>query len=387
MPSRNPISALVHAALCALILLLMTAGARAQEVTPDARPDPLAAITAREAIVRAGPGVSYTQTFTLWAGIHVRIIERNSVGTWLRVQALGPDQTPVVDGWLFNGDLILSPDLRYSAVPVSSLPDADLDNITDPDLALLSAPPVIGAVSERMREVFEQGQALGNAANSVTKVGDSLSADPLYLNPMSRRDYVLGPYDYLEQTILFYGPSLEEDSVAARRGLTTYVVFDPMWSDPNRCQPGETPLQCEYRRKQPSVSMIMFGPNDLIAMDALEFDGQMRLLVEETLAAGIIPVLSTFSYSEDNIRWPEAVEFNRAIIDIAAEYELPLINLWSAARALPVYGLEGDYIHMRLSGYRNLQFDANLDARFGATLRNLLSIRMLDEIRRTLGLG
>jgi hypothetical protein len=234
---------------------------------------------------------------------------------------------------------------------------------------------------------FEHGQILGNHADVVTKVGDSVSANPYYLAPMQRDDYDLGPYDFLEDTIRYFGPSLAENSVASRIGMTTYVVFDPFWADKERCDVGESPLECEYRRKMPSVAMIFFGANDVRHMTDAEFAMQIRQIVDLTIDRGIVPVLSTFSVDPNDTLWWQSLNFNLRLSEIAAEYEIPLINLWAAARLLPDYGLDADAIHMANSGFPNLKFSSGHEAWYGTSLQNLLSIRMLDEIRLTLKLS
>lgn len=370
--------------LCAALLVLAALNLRAQ---PAAGSDPLLARPFRDAVLYTGPGDSHLQVGLLRAGAEVRIIERNHTGNWLHVQRTRADGAILQEGWVLSGYLTLHPDLRFSAVPVNTvIPDGDPSLVHWRSVGELYTVQVIGTVSERMRTVYEQGQALGNRAGVITKVGDSLSADRLYLNPMSRSDYALGAYDYLEDTIRFFGASAG-DSVAARVGMTSYVIFDPMWADPDLCLANETPLNCEYRLKRPSVSLIMFGSNDVMRMTDAEFDVQMRQIVDATLEAGVIPVLSTFSYHPDADLWWQSVNFNRRIVSIAAEYELPLINLWAAARPLPAYGLDQDRVHLLHSGFENLKFDTGHDAWYGATLRNLLSIRMLDELRRVLSMG
>jgi hypothetical protein len=244
--------------------------------------------------------------------------------------------------------------------------------------------PVIPTISDAMRDVYRHGQELRNYPYVITKVGDSVTADDLYLKPMSKSNNVLGPYDYLGDTILYFGASTAVDSVAAQIGMTTYTVFDPTWADDQRCHPRESPLDCEYRRKRPSISLIMFGPNDLLAMGDGQFDIQVRKIVDDTIEHGIIPVLSTFSYDPGMGLWPQAVNFNRRLAKIASDDGVPIINLWLAARALPDYGLEIDHIHMKHWGFTYMKFNSGNVAFSGASLRNLLTIRTLDEIRRTI---
>lgn len=335
----------------------------------------------------AGPGDTYHKADELASGQVLTIVERNNIGTWLHVRGIEEETGDAVDGWVMTGSLTLSPDLRFSRVPVNqTLPDADPDNTEDMDAYRLYAVPVISRVSPQMQLIYQRGQALGNHSGVVTKVGDSLTADPIYLTPLGRDDNVLGPYDYLADTMAFFGPQMAHESIAARVGMSTRVIFDPMWTRNALCEPNETPLACEYRLRKPSVAFIMFGPNDVLHMDASEFEAGLRAIVLESLHSGVIPVLSTFSYNPDTPHWDQALAFNLAVVRVANENAIPLVNLWLAAGSLPNYGLEGDDVHMRHSGFRYLKFNLGDESRYGVSLRNLLTLRMLDEIRRTIGM-
>ncbi len=338
--------------------------------------------------VYSGPNPTFQQVGILYAGVPVEVVERSRVGNWVRINRVDATAGVMLDGWVPTGYLNHAADFKLSMVPVNdSIADADPENADYAVTAELYRVPLISEISPRMSEIYAQGQAMGNHSNTVTKVGDSVSANPYYLNPMSRDDTDLGPYDFLEATVRYYGPSLATGSVAARIGMTTYVVFDPLWADKDLCNPGETPLDCEYRLKQPSIAMIMFGPNDVRHMTDAEFAVQMRQIVDESLDRGIIPVLSTFSVDPNDALWWQALNFNLRLSEIAADEQVPLINLWAAARMLPDYGLDADAIHMANSGFPNLRFSTGHEVYYGTSLQNLLSIRMLDEIRRSLNLN
>lgn len=370
--------------LCAAILLVV--GLRS--VPAHMQTTVQAATATREMTVYAAPGPGCAVIDQVFDGAGVIVVGRDAVGTWLRIQLPNADRTAaLIDGWVWRGDLDLDPALLFSTIPALAEADACPDALTDPAHRALAAYPVIPPLSAAMREVFARGQELGIRPNAVTKVGDSLSADPTYLTPIGQPNPVLGPYDYLADTIAFYGATTVNNSVAARRGLTTFVAFDSMWADPGRCAPGDSPIACEYTLHRPAVSFILFGPNDQIAMNTDEFAAEMRRITAYTIEQGIIPVLSTFSYAPEHPRAAEAAAFNLAIAAIADEYDAPLLNLWLAVQPLPRWGLEGDDIHMRLSGYRTIMFADGVETRFGGALRNLITVRMLDEIRRSLGLG
>lgn len=364
-------------------LWLLAASASAQQATPTADPDPTMTTAYQQVVVYHGPGITYQQNNLLNPGIRVRIIERNRVGTWLRLQRMA-DGDVVMDGWVLARFLNLNPALVFSALPVNTeLADADPSTVDSRSLQGLYAAPVLPVISDAMRAVYQRGQELGNNPRAVTKLGDSLVANELYLLPMSQATVDLGPYDYLADTVKFFGPSASE-SAAARIGLTTYVIFDPQWADKTICQPGESPLDCELRLKKPSVALIMFGPNDLKAMDTEQYGTNMRQLVTALLDKGVIPVLFMFSYDPERPLWWQSVAFNQQLIDIGAEYQVPVVNLWAAARVLPEYGLEVDRLHLKNAGVLNLKFSKDKVGESGVMLYNLLSVCVLDDIRRAI---
>lgn len=366
-------------------LLLALIGLRpvaAQPATPTLPPDQTTAY--RSAVVYAGPGDTYLQVAVLRSGSVVTIVERNAIGNWLHVQQADRNGFARLDGWVMTGYLSLSPGLRFSAVPVNTdLPDADLSTLRSRSLAQLYAVPVVSPVDEKLRAVYERGQTLGIRRQSITKIGDSLTFNPMYLEPFSRPDNDLGPYDYLRDALDFFGASVSS-SVAAKMGLATYTILDPMWADKALCQPGETPLACEYRRKMPGIVFILFGPNDVLHTDREKYTAQLQRVVEDTLQRGIIPVLSTFSADPQGEYWWQAVELNLAIVEVADQYDVPLINLWAAARPLPAYGLDADHVHMKNSGFVYLKFSTGHESWYGTSLRNLLSLVMLDRIYHTI---
>lgn len=335
--------------------------------------------------VYEGPGETHHQITFLNPGLPVQIIERNHTGNWVRVIRTDSGNV-VMDGWVISAFLNQDENLKYSQIPVNrDLPDHAAEETQEgASLTELYKLPIMPELSDEMVQIYRRGQILGNHSNVITKVGDSLSASDKYLTIFAQEDYDLGPYDYLEDTLNYYGESISGTTVASRIGLSTYVVFDPQWADKDLCLPNESPLDCEYRIKQPAVSFILFGPNDVRSMTETEYGEQMRMIVEATLDRGIIPVVFTFSADPDVELWWQSINFNLELKKIAEEYKVPVINLWAATRRLPDYGLDVDGIHLAHSGYFYLKLSGGDEAFYGVTLQNLLALRMLDEIRRTL---
>jgi hypothetical protein len=105
----------------------------------------------------------------------------------------------------------------------------------------------------------------------------------------------------------------------------------------------------------------------------------MRRAVRETIDAGVVPVLNTFP----TVTEERELRFNNVILDIAEDEQIPVINFWLAARALPNNGLADDNVH--LSGYRSwssrVDFNGVNEWQEAITLRNLITLQTLDVIR------
>jgi hypothetical protein len=384
-----------HDFLLLLLLLLgsLTVTAAAQEATPTPpapafatntpMPNPALNTTAyQRVVVYAGPGATFPQLTPLNAGVPAVIVERNAVGTWVRLQRQDAGQV-VMDGWVISGYLNLDPALDFGAVPVNTaLADADPANEISQSLQRLMAVPVIPTIDPAMAAVIQAGRQMGNDHQGVSKVGDSLIANEMYLQPLGADQIELGAYRYLLPAVDWFRQSAAQSSVAARVGLTSLVIFDPFWADKALCQPGETPLACEYRLKRPAVALISFGANDVRHVDEVTYAGQLRRIVDESMAAGVLPVLFTFSYSSEAEFWPQAVNLNLAVIEVAAEKQVPVVNLWLAARILPDYGLDVDQTHLKNSGFNFIKFTGGNEAFYGVTLQNLLALRTLDAVRQ-----
>jgi hypothetical protein len=342
--------------------------------------------TYREAYVFAGPGPTHPQVGLLRQDVPVRVIERNSPGTWVRIQRVDDGGNITLDGWIISGYIQGRSALDFAAMPVTGLADNLPEGAPNGAMADIYAAPVLSPISDAMIDVWWLGQALGNDPNGITKVGDSLSAQVEYLEPMANPARALNAFRYLAPTIDRFGASTAGGSIAAQVGMGSFTMFDPMWADPARgCQPGEGPLACEFRISQPSIAFIMFGPNDVRAISADVYGQEMERIIVASLDSGIIPVVSTFAVHPNDPFQPQALLFNKRLIELATRYEIPLINLWAASRVLPNYGLDIDNIHLTMSGNDQLYFDAGNDAFSGVALHNLLSIATLHAIEQRLG--
>lgn len=243
----------------------------------------------------------------------------------------------------------------------------------------LAAVPVVGQPTGRSYAIFQQGRAMGNNPNVVAKVGDCSSDHWYFLSPFTWGQYNLGSYGDLQPVIDHFGASMDDDSQATHDGYNVNTVQSPEWSNPAYCQAGESPLDCEYRLRKPSVAIIMFGTSDLLSMSPYEFEFYYRFIVERSIELGVIPVLSTFP---GNLNfWNHTILYNKIVVKLAREYDVPLINLWLALEAVPNHGLEPDGFHLG----EPLDDPANLEGpnlQTGYPMRNLVTLQTLDAIWR-----
>lgn len=249
------------------------------------------------------------------------------------------------------------------------------------------------AQRDRLREVYHQGQARGNLPGVFTLVGDSLSADSRFLKPIARGDYDLGSYGALRATIDAFGrpngrgePSFGAWSWAVAVGWTAADVLDPARNIAGACAADETPLACEYRTARPGVALITLGTNDVAAgRTADSYRADLTRILDESLAWGVIPVLSTIPPQPLSAERDTRVrEFNAIVRDLAAEYAIPLWDTWAALQPLPDYGLGVDGVHLNgPPDGRAAVFDAEHLA-YGVTVRNLGALDALDMVRRAL---
>ena len=243
----------------------------------------------------------------------------------------------------------------------------------------------------RVRQIFEYGRSMGNRANVFTTVGDSNTTNGDFLQPigMGADTYCTwGDYGYLRETVDYFSVppsdkannSFTHHSESASMGFNSASVLDPFWASAATCAGGESPLMCEYRSIKPSVAVIMLGGIDVNDLTTAEYGANLLRIVQTSIQQGVIPVLTTFVVLSNRDVYPRSLEFNMLLLDIADEGQIPLINLWAAARMLPGEGIGPDGTHLKAEVGSFCAFDGG-QHRLGGTLRNLLTLQALDALR------
>jgi hypothetical protein len=257
---------------------------------------------------------------------------------------------------------------------------------------LRETPLFLNFSTERVQRIFEQGQRVGNRADVFTTIGDSNTTNGDFLQPigMNADAYCTwGEYASLRDTVDYFSVAPSEDaansfthhSLTAQMGFNSASVLDPFWADDAVCTSGETPLACEYRSLRPGVAIIMIGGIDVVELTTAEYSANLRSIVANSIQQGVIPVLTTFVVlPERGDPYTRSLEFNMALLDLAADEQIPLINLWTAAQTLPDFGIGPDRTHLKAEVGSFCSFDG-AQTRLGGTLRNLLTLQALDLLR------
>ena len=224
-----------------------------------------------------------------------------------------------------------------SEITPTSTPQATATEDTRPLPEAWQTWPVIPTLSPAMIEVYQQGIAMGNRENAFSKVGDCQIIPDAFLGLYEDPNYVLHEnMKYLQGTLDHFQGSFAREGYSLKGGFVFPTIFSPLRADSSVCNPGETPLECELRVHRPSFVLI-----------AMEFryegrtaeihDSYLRKTVDYALSRGIVPILMT---KADNFEGDHSLNLTTA--QIAYEYDLPLINYWSAVQFLPDKGIAWD---------------------------------------------
>lgn len=327
--------------------------------------------------LRSSPGTAGQVIAYLSANTPLDVIGRTEDSAWVQVVAMDGRA-----GWVATRYLDINIDL--SAVSVTGM--AEDAPVPQPDNSAPSGDNwMVSGVSSHARQIFLDGLAKGNSPYSFVRVGDSISAAPMYLTPIGEGSYQLGSYGYLGNAVSFFsGPTgrglnpFLAPSMAAQNGWGTTSALDSNNADPSLCRSGETPLECEYRVSKPSVALIMFGTNDSGGLPTADFQVNLRRIVQISINMGVIPVLSTIPPKHYDSRTDGRVpEFNQVITATARAYDIPLWDYYQSMVRIPGEGLSGDGVHPNSPpDGGNAIFDAQ-HLQYGFPVRNFGALQVL----------
>ena len=154
----------------------------------------------------------------------------------------------------------------------------------------------------------------------------------------------------LQETAAHFSGSFNRYSPTVKDGTTEGALLWAQWNDnlEKKCNPGETPLDCELRVHKPSIVFIHVGTH---------YEARNRrymvTILEKILATKAIPVFVT---KADNRERDGRV--NNLIAELAVEYRLPVWNFWASVQDLPDNGLLPDKMLLTKDASTIHQIDA-----------------------------
>lgn len=265
-----------------------------------------------------------------------------------------PTETPTIDPISINTITPTVSDLAASLTPTAT---------TQPRRAgkyWAEWPLIPPDVSGKMIDVYKQGIALGNNPHAFSTIGDCQSVPAIFMGVYDTDRYELGDYQYLEDTIQQFKGSFGRQSITVRDGQSVASALSPAWADSEQCEPGETPIDCEFRLHNPSIIFINLGTNWRGGDDVTHTE-YLKKIVDIAIEHGVVPILSS---KGDNLEGDHRL--NQATAQVAYEYELPFWNFWRSIRDLPGKGIDntepGQYLSVEAWGRRSFTGLQALDA-------------------------
>jgi hypothetical protein len=289
----------------------------------------------------------------------------------------------------------------YSSPPSNT---TNTTNTTSGNLTYSNAPiiPTINAAMKaNLRSIYLAGQSSGNRAGVFAKVGDSITESGSYLVDIGCGGTdQFGSYTNLTATAnYFMGTSLGSAPVwcgtgnsftrASMTAVTGWLSSYALGSTSACPAPNNTFLKCEIATIRPSYAFIMYGTNDLdhysSASDLTAFRNNLNTIIDTTVAAGTIPVLSTIPPRLDNPTAGSRVAiYNQVIVEVATAKNIPLWNFWktSTLSGMVNQGMDGDGIHPNVYNGADGAVLTSTGLRYGYNQRNLQTLQILEKLKR-----
>jgi hypothetical protein len=232
--------------------------------------------------------------------------------------------------------------------------------------------PIMPVISPHLLAIYAEGQAQGRDPHHFSVIGDCQAIPFVFLGPYERGEMTPDRAEsYLWDALRQFQGSFNRSGMAVRGGFTAASILNPLHADPHYCIPGETPLTCEYRLHNPAFVFITLETwLDPATVD--RYEAYLREIVEYVISRGSIPILLTKADSSELGTGEHVI--NPAIVRVARDYDVPLVNFWRAAQYLPNYGIDPtrEGFHLSPEGY---------------ALKNTLALRALYQVWQAVETG
>ncbi|MEO7331015.1 MAG: SGNH/GDSL hydrolase family protein, partial [Minicystis sp.] len=220
--------------------------------------------------------------------------------------------------------------------------------------------------------------------DAFVKIGDSNTANSTFLNCLAAREPKMGAHLDLDETRRFFGVQKVDGGKSSfnRTSLSATVG----WLAGHVLGGAPSFLDQEIAAVKPAFAVVMLGTNDNRPSGLPIFTRNLAAILDRTLAAGVIPLVSTIPPRDDSaLADARVVELNASIRALAESRQVPLMDLYTALLPLPQHGLVRDGIHLSTvwenGAPRACRFTPE-GLQKGMNVRNLLVLAALDRARR-----
>lgn len=232
-------------------------------------------------------------------------------------------------------------------------------------------------VVEHVRRIRDVNPALRDDAFS--KMGGSSVASRAFLHCFATPYVDLGDHPELAETVAYFntGGSFNRKSDAAGVSWSLRYVL------------GGRPANFreELAATRARWALVLFGGNDAQNENERVYLQRLAYLVEQLEEMGVVPILGSALPRRNAYKDRWIHRFNLITEAVARHWALPYIDYHGALSALHRKGLARDGVHPNILGQGGLQAACKLTdegLRYGNNVRNLLTLRMLDALRRAI---
>ncbi len=237
-------------------------------------------------------------------------------------------------------------------------------------------------VTEHVREIHGRNPDLRDDAFS--KMGGSSVASRAFLHCFATPYVELGEHGDLAETLEYFAAgrrnSFNRESEAAGVSWNLRYVLGGRPAN----------FRNELERTQARWALILFGGNDAQNENERVYLKRLVYLVEELAEMGVVPILGAALPRRNSYKDRWISRFNTITEAVAKHWSLPYIDYHATLSALRRKGLARDGVHPNVLGQGGLKAACQLTKkglRYGNNLRNLLTLEMLDAVRKAVGAG
>ncbi len=256
-------------------------------------------------------------------------------------------------------------------------------------------PRIDADLKAELQAVYQRGLAQGNRPEVFSKIGDSITDTPAFLQSLGAGPVEYGDYADLAPLVEYYRATIVREhegqnensfqlhSFGALSGWKAFDLLDEgsrFWEP--LCGAEESPLECELRNTRPAIALILIGTNDAGHTSVEDYERQLTEVITLTLNYGVIPVLSTLPPQTISEGRAEIMpDYNAVVLAVAQRNHVPVWNYWRALQPLPNLGLSEDGLHPSENADLGDSNFTEAALQYGFPVRSLTALQVLAKVK------